>query len=353
MYYQMLIALDILKIHSLKIFSYPEGGEKAIYSKNTHIQCMDIEKEIHDIDGVGEKLAEKLIDAGYFSLLSICATEATELAERIEIGVGTAQRIIRNARKILNLGFETAEEIKKRRRNIEFLTTGSEQLDALLGGGIQTQAITEVHGPFGSGKSQLAFQLSVNCQLPKEEGGLQGGCVFIDTENTFRPHRIEEIAGRMETAVADPLGKIHVARAYSSDHQLLLAEKIQEIVREYNIKLVIIDSLTSHFRAEFTGRGSLSERQQKLNRHLHLLQRLADSYNLAIFVTNQVMAKPEGFFGTPFQAIGGNIVAHAATYRVSLRRASQGKRIGKLIDSPDLPEAEAVFKVDASGVGDI
>lgn len=311
------------------------------------------EKSIEDLPGVGPKAAEKLRAAGYADLMSIATASAGEIAAACEIGEATAQKIILAARAELKMGFETADEIFQKRKKIQKLTTGSKALDALLGGGIETQAITEAHGPFGSGKSQLAMQLAVNVQLPEEQGGLNGTCVFIDTESTFRPERVVQMAKAMGLNPEKVLKNIFVGRAYNSDHQMLLAEKVRDIVREKNVKLVVIDSLTSHFRADYSGRGELASRQQKLNRHLHFLQRLADAYNLAVYVTNQVMARPDVLFGDPTQPIGGHVLAHAAMFRLYLRKSKQDKRIARLIDSPYLPEGEAVFRITAEGVRDV
>jgi DNA repair protein RadA len=135
---------------------------------------------------------------------------------------------------------------------------------------------------------------------------------------------------------------------------MLLAEKIEDLIREgLPVKLVIIDSLMSHFRSEFVGRGTLADRQQKLNKHMHTLLRLAHTYNIAIYVTNQVMARPDMFFGDPTEAVGGHIVAHASTVRVYLRRGKKGTRVAKLVDSPCLPDGEIIFVVDEKGIGDI
>ncbi len=223
-----------------------------------------------------------------------------------------------------------------------------------MGGGIDTQAITELFGKFGSGKTQLGHQLSVNVQLPKKEGGLDGTAIFIDTENTFRPERIQQMASALGLDPNETLKNIHVARAYNSDHQMLLAEKAAELANEYGTRLVVIDSLTAHFRAEYVGRGTLAERQQKLNRLLHILQRrLSDPYNIAVVVTNQVMARPDIVFGDPTTPIGGHIVGHTATYRIYLRKGKGDKRIARLIDSPSLPEGECVFEVTTDGIKDV
>jgi len=308
--------------------------------------------EILELPGIGDKTAEKLRNAGYDNLMSIAASSPTALAVDADIGLETAAKIISAAREKLKMGFETATKVLEKRKNVGKLTTGSKNLDALIGGGIETQAITEVHGAFGSGKSQLAHQLAVNVQLPKEKGGLEGKAIFIDTEQTFRPERIQQMAESLGLDPKKVLDNIFAARAYNSDHQILLAEKAEEIIKKENIKLIIIDSLTSSFRSEYTGRGTLADRQQKLNRHLHHLQRLADIYNLAVYVTNQVMSRPDILFGDPTAPIGGHIVGHQATFRLYFRKGKDDKRIAKLIDSPSLPEGEAVFRVVKEGIRD-
>jgi DNA repair protein RadA len=221
----------------------------------------------------------------------------------------------------------------------------------LLGGGVETQAITECFGEFGSGKSQIAMQLAVNVQLPPEKGGLGKNPLYIDSEHTFRPERVIQMAKKVGLD-EKVLKNIHVARAYSSDDQMLYAETAQDQITKNNIGVIIVDSLTSLFRSEYAGRGTLAARQQKLNRHLSTLHKLADTNNLAVYVTNQVMSKPDQFFGDPTKPIGGHILGHSATFRVYLRKSKGGKRIARLIDSPSLPEGEAIFKVTEEGVVD-
>jgi DNA repair protein RadA len=308
--------------------------------------------QLKDIPGIGEKTAEKLIEAGYSNLLSLAAASRGEVTAKTGLGDSLASKIIQAARDALELGFERADKVIAKRKAIAKITTGSSNLDKLLDGGIETQCITEVYGSFGSSKTQLAHQLAVNVQLPPEKGGLSKGCIFIDTENTFRPERIKQMSKALGLKFEDTMQKIFVARAYNSDHQVLLAEKIGEIANNKKIGLVVVDSLTGHFRADYTGRGTLAERQQKLNRHLHVLQRHADVYNLAVFVTNQVMAKPDLLFGDPTAPIGGHILGHQAAFRIYLRKSKGEKRIGRLIDSPYLPEGEVVFKVCEDGVRD-
>ena len=312
--------------------------------------------EIEDLPGVGEKVAEKLKEAGFDSLEAIAAASISELKD-IGLGEASVVKIIKAAKDSIKntpqMGFETGIEALKKRELIGKITTGSDELNKLMGGGIETQAITELYGQFGSGKTQLAHQLSVNVQLPEDEGGLGRNAIYIDTENTFRPERIISMAKALKLDPTEVLKNIHIARAYNSDHQMLLAEKAAEIAEEFNVGLVVVDSLMSHFRAEYTGRGTLADRQQKINKHMHLLQRkLADQHNITIVVTNQVMSKPDTFFADPTAPVGGHIVGHTSTFRVYLRKSKGDKRVAKLVDSPSLPEGECVFEVTGNGIQD-
>jgi len=311
------------------------------------------EYKLKDLPGVGTTIAKKLEDAGFTDLMAIAITPPIELAEAIEVSENVARKIINAARRFLKLDFDTALAYEKKRKEIIKITTGSKNLDNLLGGGIETKAITEAFGAYGSGKTQIAHQLSVNVQLPLEEGGANGKAVYIDTEGTFRPERIKQIAIAKGLDAEKTLSNIFVARAFNSDHQILLLDKVKELLAKGEpIKLVVVDSLTSHFRAEYIGRGTLADRQQKLNRYMHLLARLAEQYNLAVYVTNQVMARPDILFGDPTQAIGGHIVGHASTYRLYLRKGKKNSRVAKLIDSPNLPDNETVFFITSYGVSD-
>jgi DNA repair protein RadA len=266
--------------------------------------------------------------------------------------------MIKSARELADIGgFRTGKDVFEQRKGVRKLRTRVPELDDLLGGGFETQAITEMYGEFGSGKSQIVHQMAVNVQLPEEEGGLSGSAIYIDTENTFRPERIEQmvIGLGLDADPSEFLEHIHVARAHTSDHQVLMLDTARERAAELResdlpVRLFIIDSLTSHFRAEYAGRGTLAARQQKLNRHLHDLFKLADDNNAVGLVTNQVLSNPAVFFGDPTKPIGGNIVGHTATFRIYLRKSKGGKRIARLVDSPNLPEGEAPFMVEEAGL---
>ncbi|MEM2131112.1 MAG: DNA repair and recombination protein RadA [Candidatus Woesearchaeota archaeon] len=321
---------------------------KNMSEKNEKMETEEL--TVMDLPGVGPATAEKLSNAGYEDLMALAVATPGELVEAAEITEAAAKKIIYAARSALKMGFESGTDILKKRQNVLKISTGSKNLDNLLGGGFESGAIVECFGEFGSGKTQIAHSLAVQCQ----KNDPTAVAVFIDTENTFRPERIIELAKGQNLDPDKVLSNIKVARAFNSDHQMLLAEKVAELITKQglNVKIVIVDSLTAHFRAEFIGRGTLAERQQKLNKHMHDLLKLADSYNLLVYVTNQVMAKPDVFFGDPTAAIGGHVVAHSSTFRVYLRKGKKNTRVAKLIDSPNLPDGEAIFIVETSGLKD-
>jgi DNA repair protein RadA len=310
------------------------------------------EYTISDLPGVGPSTAEKLAAAGIDTLLAVAVSSIGTLTDEAGVSESVARKMIQAARDMLDMGFETADVILEKRKSVNKIKTGSESFDEVMGGGFETAAITELFGEFGSGKTQVAHQLAVNVQLSEELDGLNGKVIYIDTENTFRPERIIQMSKKVGLDPDQVLKNIKIARAYNSDHQMLLAEKAEDLLKTGEYKLLVVDSLTAHFRAEFIGRGTLSERQQKLNRHMHTLLKIADMYNVAVVVTNQVMAKPNVMFGDPTQAIGGHVVGHSSTFRIYLRKGKKGSRVAKLVDSPNLPENECVFYVNSSGLSD-
>jgi DNA repair protein RadA len=313
----------------------------------------EIKVSIEDLPGVGPATAEKLREAGFDDLLAIAVLSPSELAEQAELGEAVAGKIIAGAKKMANIGgFVSGAALLDRRREVLKLSAKVQSIDDLLGGGFETQALVEVYGAFGSGKTQIGHQLAVNCTLPVSEGGLDGDIFYIDTEDTFRPERITQMARGLGLDPESVLSRIHVARAYNSAHQILLVDEIKRLSRGMNVKLIIVDSLTSHFRAEYIGRGMLAERQQKLNRHLKELKQAADINNAIVLVTNQVHSKPDAMWGDPTKPVGGHVLAHASTFRLYLRKAKGGRRIARLVDSPNLPDGECIYQVTEEGLRD-
>jgi DNA repair protein RadA len=308
--------------------------------------------ELEKLDGVGPTVAQKLEECGFRTIEGIAAASVKELTSLAGIGANTAQKIIESAQRLASIGLETADQLWKKRQTIERITTNSRELDALLGGGLETGSMTEFAGAFRSGKTQICHQICVSVQLPPDQGGCGAKAAYIDTEGTFRPERIINMAQDKNVPPNQALKNIIVGRAYNSDHQMLLVQQIQDNPQFEKVRLLIVDSLIGHFRAEYLGRGMLAERQQKLNKHLHDLLRLAEVCNVCVVTTNQVHSQPDVFFGAPDRPTGGHIVAHAAQTRIYLRKSKAERRIATLIDSPYLPEGEALFTIVPQGIAD-
>jgi len=318
---------------------------------------MNEELEIDNIEGVGPVTKQKLIEAGIHTIMDLLVRGPLGVSDATGLDVDKATSICNRARtKLVELGvlekdFVTATEIYKKRQSIERISTGTNSLDDLLGGGIETQAITEIYGEYGTGKTQICHTLCVMVQMPRNKGGLEAGAIYIDTEGTFRPERIYRIAEMRDLDPNEALENVVVAKAYNSAHQELIIEDVGPIIDKTGARLLIVDSAVAHYRAEFLGRGTLAGRQQRLNKFMHLLLRIAETYNVAAVATNQIQASPDTYFGDPFRPTGGHVVAHTSTYRIYLKRSGKN-RIARMVDSPYHAEREVLFHLTEKGVED-
>jgi DNA repair protein RadA len=318
----------------------PDSASKSSYS-------------LKDLPGVGEATLKKLEEAGILSIRTLAMYPLKKLTDDVGLGDKTAEKLVKTAQDVEKMGFKSADKIWEKRKKLNRLTTGSQNLDDLLGGGIEPGALTELFGEYRTGKTQLVHQLCVNVQLLYEQGGLEGNALYIDTEGTFRPERIIQMASAIDLDYNEILKKITVGRAYNSDHQILLIEEASRIIEEKNIKIVVVDSLIGHFRSEYIGRGTLAIRQQTLNSHIHDMLRLSEVFDeLAVVCTNQVSSRPDVFYGNPTTHTGGHIVAHGATIRIFLRKGKGEQRVAKVVDAPNLPESDTVFSITEDGIKD-
>eukprot|EP00069_Balaena_mysticetus_P015153 bmy_09182T0 len=327
-----------------------------------------------------EANADTSVEEESFGPQPISRLEAVAYAPKKElinikgISEAKADKILTEAAKLVPMGFTTATEFHQRRSEIIQITTGSKELDKLLQGGIETGSITEMFGEFRTGKTQICHTLAVTCQLPIDRGGGEGKAMYIDTEGTFRPERLLAVAERYGLSGSDVLDNVAYARGFNTDHQTQLLyqasammgsgkeqnltwarNRLQRIRVPCRYALLIVDSATALYRTDYSGRGELSARQMHLARFLRMLLRLADEFGVAVVITNQVVAQVDGaamFAADPKKPIGGNIIAHASTTRLYLRKGRGETRICKIYDSPCLPEAEAMFAINADGVGD-
>lgn len=309
------------------------------------------------LDDIGPTTKRYLEQAGFKSIKDLVVRGPVDVSEATGMQIDKSVYLCNKARSkleemgIIEKSFTKATALYEKRKNEERISTGSKNLDDLFGGGIETRAITEIYGEYGTGKTQLCHTLCVIVNLDKQLGGLSAGALYIDTENTFRPERIVSIAHARDLDADRILDNILVAKAYNSAHQELIIEQTGPVIDTNGIKLVIVDSAVAHYRAEFLGRASLSERQQKLNKFMHILLRIAETYGVAVVATNQIQSSPDSIFGDALRPIGGHVVAHTSTYRVYLKRSGKN-RIARMVDSPYHPEREVLFTLAESGVED-
>jgi DNA repair protein RadA len=308
--------------------------------------------ESGDLNGVASTTIKKLHKAGLVTMESIAVTPPREIVELTGMGAETAIKVNRLARLRVDPGFVSASEMLEARKHMMRCSTGSNELNRILGGGVETGVITELIGEFGSGKTQICYTLSVLAQRPLEEGGFGGRVCVIDTEGTFLPERIFQIAEARGYDPKEILENVLIARAYNSEHQIILIKNLPQICQENDVKLVIVDSMIGHFRGEYIGRGTLAERQQKLAGALGNLLRIAEAFNLSVVLTNQVQAKPDTAYGDPNKPAGGHVMAHACTHRVYLRKGRANTRLTMVIDSPYLPEEKIRIAITEAGIID-
>nr|QDO16242.1 DNA repair protein RAD51 [Lingulodinium polyedra] len=307
----------------------------------------------HQGAGLSKADLNALIDHGIHCVESIAFMPLRKLQDVKGIGEQKAQKIMAAARQLVPMRMVSAAEMLQMRRNMIQLTTGSTQLDRLLGGGVETGCITEIFGEFRCGKTQLCHTLCVACQLPIESGGGESKALYIDTEGTFRPERLVSIAERYGLNEEDVLENVTYARAYNAEHQEKLLAEVGGVFCESRYALLVVDSATGLFRTDYTGRHELAERQQALNRFLRKLQGIANEHGVAVVITNQVQSTPAGGLqGPQVTPIGGHVISHASQTRLFFRKGKGETRVCKIYDSPNLPEGEAMFAIGGGGIQD-
>jgi DNA repair protein RadA len=352
-------SLELEKVEEKENTVMDNNTETSLTTLSEQSQINDLTNlEIQDIEGIGPTTAKKLREAGIFSVMDLAVATVEDLAVDINASKESAASFIMAAQKLLRESdvlekeFITADTALKKRRSLLRCSTGSSMLDDLFLGGIETQAVTELYGEFGSGKSQICHTMCITAGQPVESGGLNSGIIYIDTEGTFRPERLEQISSSRNIDPVRALQNVAVCKVYNSAHLELIVKNLGKYIDDYKAKLVVVDSIISLHRAEFSGRGTLADRQQRLNSIMHKLLRISEIYNVAIIVTNQVQSAPDTFFGDPTKPTGGNVIGHASTYRVYLRKSGEN-RIAKMIDSPYHPYSEVRFTINEKGTDNL
>ena len=317
------------------------------------------EQEYHPIEllqdsGINNNDIKKLVEAGFNSLESIAYTPKKKLVVIKGLSELKVEKIVKAVFDILKLGIQPCAIALEERKKIVRITSGSKELDTLLGGGFESNSITELFGEFRTGKTQICHTLCVTCQLPKNDGGGEGKAIYIDTEGTFRPEKLAPIAERFGLDPKEVIENVFYARAYNSDHQNRLLFQVCGLMCEHKFSLLIVDSATALYRTDYTGRAELSNRQMSLAKFLRNLQKIADEHKIVVVITNQVVATVDGnsFGGVDKKPIGGHIMAHACQTRLFLKKGLKQNRVCKIYDSPSLPESEASYSITDHGIDD-
>lgn len=318
---------------------------------------VEISFELTELDGVGPTGAAKLKSKGIMNIKDLATRTAPDI--KMILGCDTdraAKYIIDSINYLRDVGqlqkeIITFREALDMRENVQRFDSGSKMFNELLQGGFETEAVTELFGAFGSGKSQICHTAAVIATKPVEEGGLGGNVAWIDTEGTYRPERIQQIAKSRGVDVAELDKKILQIKSYSSAHLESIVEMLQKLIEEHNIKLVIVDSIMAQHRAEYPGMGMLADRQQRLNAVTSHLKRVAEQYKIAVIITNQVQDAPGTVFGNPEKPAGGNVIGHASTYRIQLNKSGQNRKV-TMLDSPNHPYSSVHITVNEKGIDD-
>jgi len=310
---------------------------------------MSLDIPLTKVKGLGPVMAERLRASGFTTVESIAIAPARVLADVLGVSEEKAAKISQAARDLLGIKFVTAEEYFKQRSKVAYITTGCKALDEMLGGGVETGAITEFVGEFGTGKTQICHQLCVTVQLPPEKGGLSARAVYIDTEGTFRPERIIQIASRFELEPASALKNVYYAKVRNLAEQVACLVELRSLIKE-GVKLVVVDSVIAHFKGTYEDPDFFT-RVHELVLYLSELRNLALDHRLAVVITNRITSIPEGT--RRFKVSGDPFVSMFVDYRVLLHKVRENIRRAMLVFGKHYTRIPVLFKISEEGVVDL
>ena len=312
--------------------------------------------EVDELPGIGKVTKQKLNDVGIYDTRQILTASPSDLSELTGMDLNSVRALVLKSRKKLEESneipsmFRTAQAmVDSNTDNLEFITTGTECMDQILGGGIETGAVTEFFGKDGAGKTQMCYTMAVRVQLPIDKGGLGAKAFWLDTEGTFKPNRILDVAEPYD--LENVLENIIISHAHNSADQQIIIEQLERKIEEENVKLIIIDSAVGLFRNEYIGRANLSNRQGRITKFMSNVSKLAQNHNVAIIITNQVMVNPGMMFGDPVLPIGGTALGHTSTYRIYLQKRGK-KHYAVMVKSHRHPDMEMRFDLGKTGIMD-
>jgi DNA repair protein RadA len=322
-------------------------------NKDTAIEKF-IEKNMKKY-GIPKIALKALKDFGIFDARVLSVLTEGEIAAIPNVSEKTAVALVRAADDNFRgpLFQKAADQSERLLMKRKYFTTGSKNLDDLLGGGMPTSAIVEINGEYRTGKTQTCLTCAVTAQLPEEQGGLGRPVIYIDTENSFQAEHIQEIGKRYDIDPDELLSNFFVVQAEQLRYLNQAIDRLPGYVQALDPGLIIIDSLMAPFRTEFHELNLLAVRQKKIGRLIGLLKRIAIAFNTSIIFTNQVMANigPSGQF-IPVIATGGHVVAHASDIRIFMKKLKGNMRRAKIDDCAWLPNETADFYITSMGIYD-
>lgn len=241
------------------------------------------------------------------------------------------------------------------------ISAGSYLLNQFLHGGYESDIITTLYGPGGSGKSNLAIILATS-QAKK-----QNKTIFIDTEGGFSTERFKQIHGGTKKEIEHDLQNILLLKPTSFQEQEKAFDQMLMHVKKDDISLIIIDSIAMLYRLELGAAiGSESQEEiQKINRklanQLRTLNEIARKRMIPVIITNQVYAKfspepqntetpePQKLVERQVSMVGGDLLKYWSKCLIELKNYN-GKRTLKLVKHRSLPQKELVFEIINSGI---
>jgi DNA repair protein RadA len=236
-------------------------------------------------------------------------------------------------------------------KNYHIISTKCDDVDGLISGGVRPEAVYEVYGEFGAGKTQFCNSLTIEAVANGDN------VIWIDCEDTFKPERLAEIIRAREFADNDEdigvmLDKITYLYCPNTEQLMGTINGLSKVLLEKKPTLLILDGTIGQFREEYLGRGTLAARQMQIARLMSHIKNISFYFRCAVVFTNQVQSDPSMMFGDPIKPIGGNVVAHASTYRLYFKKSGK-KRLARMIDSPEHAMRDAEYILDAKGISNV
>lgn len=293
--------------------------------------------DLQSIKGVGNSLEKQLQELGIESVNDLANTPLDLLTDE---DIRGAEKIHERAKR-QGVQIKSGETVEQEQSNAQFVSTGIDDLDFILDGGLQGGFLIGVSGEHKAGKTQLALQ----CLASAADAG--ENCVYIETEpNRFQVDRIKTLCEKEGS-----YKRIHKIEAYSADEEtdnLELQKNSYKAIKDSfdEVSLVVVDSFVSNFRlsGRFEGRGDLKERSNIIGNHLNALQSLANTFDIPVLITLQVYGNPQQY-SSSVPVYGGALMHHTLSYILHMAHGKGELRKAQLKGHPSKPDNEVELQI--------